>query len=297
MDSPPFTQRFGMDHDKSVEDEFPKDAIVGLAHIFEDLNSRSYLAESKRVLSELHRRSRSAFLPDVDITRSLFDQVLEPLQRLRWNAVYDFCERACESLLEPVVHRDDDGAISEEKSLLEVQSYFSKELNLLLSEENMAYQFVEGKFQRRGRAQTQKSIERMGSVLSEPVLANIRRHYNKALSFFNQRPTPDSQNCVKEALCALEAALSHAYGEDFSADFTKSVKGRRGNDPHQIPAPIAEGLIKIHGYRGSGQGVSHAAPNGTRVSELEAELVLNLVASYVTYVIDLSRQEEHNVPF
>jgi hypothetical protein len=51
-------------------------------------------------------------------------------------------------------------------------------------------------------------------------------------------------------------------------------------------------MIKIHAYRGSGQGVSHVAEQGTRVTELEAELMINLVAAYVTYLVDLYPYEE-----
>ena len=72
-----------------------------------------------------------------------------------------------------------------------------------------------------------------------------------------------------------------------SNDFTKTIKQIQGNDVKQIPPPIAESIIRLYAYRGSGQGVAHAAPNGNKVTEIEAELVLNLVASYVTYLVDI----------
>ncbi len=81
-----------------------------------------------------------------------------------------------------------------------------------------------------------------------------------------------------------------------SKDFTQVVKQLRGNDPGQIPAPLVEGMIKLYAYRGSGKSVTHAALQGNRVSEVEAELVLNLVASYVTYLVDLFPQLE-DIPF
>ena len=60
---------------------------------------------------------------------------------------------------------------------------------------------------------------------------------------------------------------------------------------------MAIGIIKLHAYRGSGQGVAHAALAGTKVSELEAELVLSLVASYITYLTDLLLRPEDENPF
>ena len=69
-----------------------------------------------------------------------------------------------------------------------------------------------------------------------------------------------------------------------------------GNVPGQIPPPIAESMLKIHAYRGSGQGVSHAALQGNRVEQAEAELTLSLVASYVTYLVSLYPREDE-IPF
>ena len=88
-----------------------------------------------------------------------------------------------------------------------------------------------------------------------------------------------------------------AHQKPASKNFTRAVKQLEGNGPEQIPPPIAEGMIRLHAYRGSGQGVAHAALGGSRVSEVEAELVLNLVASYVTYLVDFFPQPEDETPF
>ena len=56
-------------------------------------------------------------------------------------------------------------------------------------------------------------------------------------------------------------------------------------------------MIKLHGYRGSGRGVAHAALEGNRVSEIDAELVLSLTAAYITYLVDLFPDSEDEIPF
>ena len=297
MEHLPFKERLGSGAEKPIEHDFPIDARVGLAHLLADLHSKSYLRNQETVLAELFRRARVQAPPSFDYSNPFFTNILDLLKRMEWWAIYDFCERVYERLLAPVGYRDANDVWVEEVGLWDVRNYFSAELNLLLAEENIAYQFVDGRFQRRGRAQTQKNIQRMGSVLATPALADVRRHYNKAREFFDQKPEPDSPNCIKEALCSLEVCLSAFYKEDFSADFTKLVKRHQGNGPSEIPSPIAEAIIKLHAYRGSGQGVAHAAPDGTRVSEVEAELVLNLVASYVTYLVDMFANATEDVPF
>ena len=133
-------------------------------------------------------------------------------------------------------------------------------------------------------------------LLDQPRFKKAKYHYNKARHFFNQRPNSDTENCVKECLCALEACVEVVTGEIASKNFSKVVKRQTSNAPGKIPPPIAEGMIKLHAYRGSGQGVAHAASHGNRVTVSEAELVLNLTAAYITYLADLYPEEEE-IPF
>lgn len=300
----PFAQRFGFDTSKPVTDDFPDKARVSLAYLFRDLLDRRYIESWHRVHQELHRTG--AITDDVitdDVlgqypAKKDLDTALVLLQEMKWDRVYSFCERAYRRLLRTVEGWDDemDGMVTT-VAIGEVRDYYQGELNELLGENNIGYHFVDGEFQRRGRAQTQKSIQRVGTVLSQSRLVPVRVHFNKALKYFNERPEPEKENCVKEAVCALEAAVEVLTRKPASKDFTKAVRQLEGSGPGQIPPPIVQGMIKLYAYRGSAQGVSHAALEGSNVSEIEAELVLTLVASYVTYLADLFPEEEQEIPF
>jgi hypothetical protein len=89
------------------------------------------------------------------------------------------------------------------------QEYYCRRVNRLLAEENLAYVFANGEFQRRGRPHTQKSLQRVGAVLGDSRYQQARAHYNKAVGFFNERPDPDVHNCIKEdiktAACSKKA--------------------------------------------------------------------------------------------
>ena len=299
----PFNQRFGLESSTPIDDDIPRSARIALAHFIVDLTKKDYLSgssfsSSQPLLDELLRSGRftsedSGFEPNT----SFSDCAAISLLNMEWWRVYNFLERVYDRLLVAVGHYEDDEEWIETVSISDVQKYYAEELNTILAEENIAFHFVNGQFQRRGRAQTQKSIQRVGMVLAAPALSGVRSHFNKARKFFDERPEPDIENCIKEALCALEACLEILTGKAASKNFTKVVKQLQGNDLRKIPAPVAEGLIKLHAYRGSGQGVAHAALKGSKVSELEAELVLNLVASYITYLVDLFSEREEKVPF
>ncbi len=286
-----FKQRIGVEQGKPIENEFPQSARTALAYLFADLDDKGFLIEKKRVLRELNRIGRltsDGSASKKDKNPAFANQLANGLYRLNWHQVYSFCERVYTNFL-----MEDPFGFN---SIQDVQQYFSQEINTILDEENISFRFVNGQFHRRGRAQTQKAIERVGSVLSNPTLSVVRNYYNKARKFFDQRPNADFENCVKEALCSLEACVEILTGKRASKDFEKSIKQLLGNNDKQIPSPIGEGMIKLHAYRGSGQGVAHAAIQGTRVSSLDAELVLSLTASYITYLADLYLPKE-DVPF
>jgi len=251
------------------------------------------------IITELYRTGRlaeSEFNFDFDTPFSERLQAILP--KLKWYQVYQFCERVYENLLElREFYSEELSTVVVDESLPDTKGFFTDELNLILAEDNLAFHFVDEKFERRGRAQTQVSFQRVGTVLNYPILSKVRGYYSKARKFFDQRPNPDMENCIKESLCALEACVEALTGKPASNDFTKVINQLKGNDPKQIPAPIAEAMIKLHAYRGSGQGVAHAALQGTKVSEIEAELVLSLVATYITYLVDLLMETENEVPF
>lgn len=288
---PNFKQRIGIHRGNPIENDFPRNARTALAYVFADLDDKGFLIDKKRVLRELNRIGRltSDGTENTTVKNPAFvNELANRLYRLSWYQVYAFCERVYTNFLidDPLGFND----------IQDVQQHFSHEVNNVLDEENIAFHFVNGQFHRRGKAQTQKAIERVGLVLSHPTLSVVRNYYNKARKFFDQRPTADFENCVKEALSSLEACVEILTSKHASKNFEKSIKQLMGNNDKQIPSPIGEGMIKLHAYRGSGQGVAHAAIQGNRVSPLDAELVLSLTASYITYLADLYLPKE-DVPF
>ena len=294
-----FAQRFGFESTKPINNDFPPSAREALIRLLDDMRQREYLQSSKIIAWELDRLSRGLYprKRPIDYLPLVYfgwdwPHVYNALRQMDWLLVFPLCERLDERFLQSATYYNYRDEVTGHVSLEEVRYYFSSELNNILVEENLGYEFIDGLFQRRGRAHTQRNIVRMGRVLTDPRLGRTRMHHAKALRFFSEFPDADDQNCIKESLCALEACLDSVTGQPISSDFTKSLRKLQGNDPGQIPTPIVEGMVKLHAYRGSGQGVSHAASRGTRVSEIEAELVLNLVAGYITYLVDLFPYQE-----
>jgi len=293
MGSESFRHRLGVKTTggKLVYDDFPTNARIALDYMLHGMNQKGYLTGLDELELELKRIGRFT-INDFERVKgtATFFRPFDLLYELEWHQVFEFCERIYVRFLKEI--ELDNGWVW----LDEVRRYFSEEVNLILDEENLAYHFENGVFVRRGRAQTQKATERVGTVLSDPKLDEVRKLFNKARSEFDRRPEPDTENCVKDAVCALEVCIEILTGRNAGKDFAVAIKQSSGNDPRQIPSPIGESMVKLHGYRGSGVNVSHGSLNGNKVTMLEAELVLSMVATFITYLVDLMPAEDE-IPF
>ncbi len=292
----PFNQRLGLDLKLPLDKEVPESARIGFVHLLNDLVSDHYVLYWDKITQEVLRTSRKL--------RGDFDDYLNNdalcatiVAQMSWDKFYILCERVY-GLIQPK-HEwlEGDEYFVKVGTLADAQSHYAEEVNQLLFEENLAYEFIDGYFQRRGRPQTQKTLMRAGAVLSDPQYLPARKHFNKALDFFNERPDPDIQNCIKEAVCCLEAVAEILFGEKAAKDFDAAIVSKQGNAEGQIPPTIASGIIKLRAFRGNAQGVAHAALEGGFVGIVEAELVLSLVASYVTYLNDRFPRKEEEIPF
>ena len=298
-----FNQRFGIADGKSKENEFPEKARIALMYVLEQfvhnhtINNNDEPSEGwQTIYREMLRVSRNEY---TIIDRNFFDPmyVNRMLLGLEWNEVFVFCERIYSYLLSSHEYY---GINHELTGIIEVQTIreeFTKEINNILSEENMPYLFDNGIFIRPGKIQTQKNINRVTAVLARPELNKVKYHFNKAYSFFSSLEKPDFENVVKEALCSLEITFDIKSGTRVSRDFSKEILKLSGSESDKIPTPISGAMVKIFGYRGSAEGVAHGIAKGLRVTSNEAELILSLVASFITYIVAFYDSLESDIPF
>jgi len=299
-----FNQRFGIVEGPPKVDTFPDSARNGLMYIFEKLIKENLIqnTENKQeawaaIYIEMLRTSKSSY-EIIDPRILPIDLVDSKLHSLKWNEVYTLCERVYLNLINE--YKVYDGYHEEwivRVSYDDAKNEYEREINNLLSEENLPYIFGDGEFSRPGRPQTQKSINRAASVLSRIELRKVRDHFNKAIEFFSSPTNVDYQNSVKESLISLEMAAEILSGEKVSKDFTREMQKLGGTEDDKIPSPIITSMIKIFAYRGTAEGVVHGVSEGLRVSSNEAELILSLVASYITYLVSFFDNNKDKTPF
>ena len=298
MDFIPFEQRFGLSSPVIITNDFPKSARIGLNYIIDDLLEKNFLHKEY----DYHNRYQHINCEIGRLCRNInivSDAQIHPLlYQMEWVKVYELIERLYLKL-ESVNKYDINGNFEYEiTSIGEVQDYFIKEIKNLIIEEKLGYDFNQGIFMRRGYIQTTKSINKVMSVLTDPKLTKTRAHYMKAIEYFYNMRNSDYENTIKESVCALEASLIALFSPGIAKNFDVAIRKLQGMDTMQAPAPIIESIIKIYGYRNSGSGVAHATDKGLKVSAKEAELIMALTASYITYFYSLlNNNAEEDIPF
>lgn len=296
MSELPFNQRFGIEVNKVIHNDFPQTARVGLFNLLSILVEGNCVSW-RAIRNELLRTARIEYN---DIDEYLYiNDCKDMLYDMEWHKIFIFCERVYKTVLHEVGHSEYSNNEEEyivDQTLSEVKENFSRELRNLLLEENISISFENGEFNRIGRVQTQKNINKVNSILIDPKLQRVKQHYQKAQKCFNENPFPDNENCIKESICALESCADILTGEDISKDFSSRLKKYGGSSEDKIPTPIIESIVKVYGYRGTGKGVAHGNIKGLRVTKIEAELVLSLTAVYITYLVDFFSSESE-VPF
>jgi hypothetical protein len=114
------------------------------------------------------------------------------------------------------------------------------------------------------------------------------------LKFFREPASPDLENTVKEAVCAVEAA-----GKALFPDLAGSTLGdllKSFNKAGSVPGPIVKTIEGLYAFRNSGEGVAHGGATGSPVTIQLAEYVLAVAASQIILFVTISNSEDP-VPF
>lgn len=261
---PPFSSRIRGAHSQ-IDNDFPKSARTALLHLLFELVDREYVGGWKKLACELERisRERPVDCDSEDIVRWR-NVVEQTLSQLPWEKVFDFCERLHTHLAQEVAYWNQD---HDQREILtsrsEVQLYIASELQRIIQEEHLAFEFSDGLVRRRGRRHTAERISRAEFVLGDPRLSASREHFNKALRYFRNVSHPDHENVIKESVCAVEAAARVLFSSAGGSTLGEVIKSVTGSEAGQLPKPIAQTFQSLYGFRSGGDGVG-AIESGIR---------------------------------
>jgi len=190
----------------------------------------------------------------------------ELIRDLQWDELCDACEVIWEKLDQQERDR------------------FTNKLNQLFSRNHFGFELRDGLMEKVGARVQEAAIAEARGILHDPDLSGPDEQYQKAIGFFNRRPEPDRENCVKEAVSAVEGVARVLLKDDsiILPDAMKQLRAGRG-----VHATLVKLIDSLYAYRGDAEGVAHALTGPKEVRPAEAEFVLGASASAIVYLARL----------
>lgn len=194
------------------------------------------------------------------------------LKSSEWFELCDACEIIWEELANP-------GGVSDAR-----RATFSNELNDIFSRNYFGYELRDGQMERVGARAQDAAIAEARGILRDPDLSGPDEQFQKAVAFFNQRPEPDCENSVKEAVSAVEGVAGLLLN-DRKLTLSKALTRLRGEQ--DVHPTLISLLQKLYAYRGDAEGVGHALTGKKEVRIEDAEFALAVSASAIVYLARL----------
>jgi hypothetical protein len=294
-----FSRRFGYKPAPDIGliyEDAPQTLRIGFWNLLEDLIKMDNLPNAYSLYDPYTTQLRIARSDKHDREKS----VLKMIQDCYWYQFYDLCELTF-TLMKDAYEYDGYGNETLYKKARECRYDYTVKLNKILSEECIGWQLRKGQLQRVSSEHMDKAVIRPAcAVLKSQRLAGPDLQFGKALNFFNRRPKPDIENCIKEAVGAMEAVAK------ILTNRPKETLGKI------LPGLVQDGLVKkplnrimesVYGFRGDQPGVGHGQYKPSDLDVAEAEFVLHICASAILFLgkkFDIKAKpeiEKDDVPF
>jgi len=159
---------------------------------------------------------------------------------------------------------------------------FSGKITATLDREGIPWKIENSEIVRALAPLIQEQIGKASTLLTNPRFEGPDKQFKKAIDCLNQRPEPDEENCVKDAVGALEAVANIIVG-------TTGVQLNTllNQEPFRssIHPTIRQSVEKIYAYRGAAPGVGHGQVGPAVVGIAEAIWVLASTAATIIYLV------------
>jgi len=157
----------------------------------------------------------------------------------------------------------------------------SEKVNTILARDGIPWRLDhQGRVIRAFNPQVARQIQEVRTLLTNPRFQGPDEQFERAIGYMSQRPEPEEENCVKDAIGAVEAVANILAG-------TTGVQLNRLLDREPFSSAIhpviREAIEKIYAYRGAAPGVAHGQVGPSVVSLAEAMWVLSISAATILY--------------
>jgi hypothetical protein len=191
------------------------------------------------------------------------------LQQCEWWQFYDIIEEICRLI------KKDWGQ--------EYVPLLSVTIDAILAKDGIPWTLNSGRVERRLNSQAASVIQKAHALVANPRFKGPDEQFERALGYFNKRPEPDEETCVKDAVGAVEATANIIAGTTNVQlnDLLNRKPFRSGIHP-----TIRQAIDKVYAYRGAAPGVAHGQVGPSSVEISDATWVLTVCAGTIVYMVD-----------
>jgi len=283
----PFSRRYDAERPDSglIYGHVPYTVARGVSNVLYALYQRT--SDSwETIIRRMCLETDNSMPPPQNGHELAFDDLYAQVSYLPWNRLCDACEGLYEYFSENDAanerYRDEEVDHSPRSDLA---ATFQRLINQVFARNYFGYEIREGLVERVGALTQEEVLAEARSILSDPDLAPIARHFQKAQAFFNKRPEPDLENATKEAVSAVEGLARILLGEPsliLSQAIPKLTREKA------IPPQLAEMIKKLYAYGGDAEAVRHGGSGQRPQVRLEdAEFALSTSAGAIVYLARL----------
>lgn len=198
---------------------------------------------------------------------SVNSEILEEISGCSWDEFYDVIEVLADNL-QPT-NSDE----------------FHNGVNEMLLRSYVAYELRDGKIERVGTRIEDEVIAKARGILRDQDLAGPNDQFIKAVGFFNRRPDPDVENCVKEAVGAVEG-VARIFLDDPGILLSRAAKeiGKQ----YSVHRTLQKLFEDVYAYRGDAEGAGHGKTGAKpSITQEDAELVLYTSGALIVFMARL----------
>ncbi len=248
-----------------ILEDVPNSARIGLFYILEPFLDRVKLRDFYRNICmslRIPRETRDYYLRESWAIPTAIENLITECD---WWQVYDLCELMYRELdYEPY-----------EKEL-------SRKINSLFIDEQLGFEIKDGKVEKIGSGFIDAQLKEARYLLKEPEFKGADNQFEKAIGHLNKRPKPDVENCVKDAVGAIES-VGRIIINNKKASLSNIIKemAKKGI----IPKPLDQVYQKIYAYRGDAPGAGHGLVGPPKITVDEADFVLAISAAAIIYLV------------
>lgn len=154
-------------------------------------------------------------------------------------------------------------------------------MNEIFADNCLGYELRNGRVEKLGAPYVDEVVSEVRKVLQHHDYTGPNEQFEKAIAFLNQRPNPDTANCVKDAVGAVEALARIVTGNE-----SLVLSSILDHEPLRsgIHGALRQMMHKLYAYRGDAEGAAHGQISIGQIPVEEAELALGVSASCIIYL-------------